>query len=71
MTVHKHDPEIRRVNAELRAKDESHKWPVCGKFNVTERAIGQATRIRQATGDNSGYRELLERLMSDIVNAEV
>ena len=29
----------RVINAYFRANDESHKWPICNKFNATERAI--------------------------------
>jgi hypothetical protein len=71
MTVHKHNPEIRRINREMRAKDESYKWPVCGRFNATDRAIKQATRIRQMTGEDGDYQQLLENLISDIVNLRV
>ena len=28
-----------RVHTELKAQDESHKWPIRGAFNVTDRAI--------------------------------
>ena len=30
---------IREINRHFRNEDESDKWPICGKFNVTERAI--------------------------------
>lgn len=30
---------IRQINKYFRSIDESHKWPICGRFNVTERAI--------------------------------
>ena len=35
---------IRQINKYFRDNDESNKWPICGKFNVTERAI---LRIRK------------------------
>lgn len=62
---------IKEINAQFRANDESHKWPVCGRFNVTERAITRARKIRSISKDNSGYAELLNSLISDIVNKEV
>ena len=33
---------IRAINTLYRAQDESHLWPVRGRFNVTERAIRKA-----------------------------
>ncbi len=30
---------LRLVNRVMRGLDRSDKWPVCGRFNVTERAI--------------------------------
>jgi len=67
--------ELRRVNKEYRANDESHLWPICGKFNATERAIRKARYIRRETGDDhtsyGRYPELLDALLSEIVNAEV
>jgi len=63
--------ELRQINQEFRAKDDSHLWPICGAFNVTERAIRQARRIAQANGSFSSayeYRETLHALSSAIVN---
>ena len=57
MTVHKHDPEIRKINREFRAK-------MCWARVEADKAIVKASQIRNVTGDNSGYRELLERLVS-------
>lgn len=62
---------IKEINVQFRANDESHKWPVCGRFNATERAIIRARKIRSISKDNSGYAELLESLISDIINKEV
>jgi hypothetical protein len=56
MTVHKHNPEIRRVNHEMRVK-------YCWERTMIDSVIAKASRIRNVTGDNSCYRELLERLM--------
>jgi hypothetical protein len=30
------------INRLFRAQDDSPKWPICGKFDVTERAIRKA-----------------------------
>lgn len=65
------DATIKEINAQFRANDESHKWPICGSCNVTERAIRRARKIRSISKDNSGYAELLESLISDIVNKGV
>ena len=58
------------INREFRRKDESAKWPIRGRFNVTERAIRQARRFRQDYGDLHAdeYSALLDQLISTIVN---
>lgn len=56
---------IRQINKEFRAKDDSHLWPILGKFNATERAIRQARKF-----DTDEYEELLDELISKIVNDE-
>lgn len=38
---------LREINAYLRKKDESHLWPICGRFNATERAIQRVRRMRR------------------------
>jgi uncharacterized SAM-dependent methyltransferase len=38
---------LRRINRYFRDQDESHKWPIHGRFNVTERAIRQLREERQ------------------------
>lgn len=60
--------EIRRV---FRENDESHKWPVCGRFNVTERAIRRVARMEREGGELSSveYAYALDRTISAIVNA--
>ena len=64
---------IRGINRYFRNEDESDKWPICGKFNVTERAI---RRIRKQRRDgmeiNEGleYYLALEAEISNIVNNE-
>lgn len=37
---------IRQANRLFRLIDESHLWPICNKFNVTERAIRRLRRAR-------------------------
>ena len=63
------DMSRRQINAYFRQHDESHKWPVCGRFNATERAI-RRTR-RNGFGVNGGleYYLAVERELSEIVNA--
>lgn len=60
--------EIRRV---FRDNDESHKWPVCGEFNATERAIRRVARMEREGGELSSleYAYALDREISTIVNA--
>ena len=62
---------IRQINAYFRRNDESHLWPVLGRFNVTERAIRRIRRLRRMGMEvNSGYEYYLtlEREISEIVN---
>ena len=61
---------VRAVNRMFRANDESHKWPINGRFNVTERAI---RRLRRAQADGlvaDDYEAALEAEISAIVNDE-
>ena len=64
---------IREINRHFRNEDESDKWPICGKFNVTERAIRKLREYRrQGMIINEGleYYLALEAEISDIVNDE-
>ena len=63
---------IRAINKLYRAQDESHLFPVNGKFNVTERAIRKARWFQRQTDAVYGleYCYLLESIMSRIVNKE-
>jgi hypothetical protein len=64
---------IREINRHFRNEDESDKWPICGKFNVTERAIRKLRDYRrQGMIINEGleYYLALEAEISDIVNDE-
>ena len=60
--------EIRRI---FRENDESAKWPICGRFNVTERAIRRVARMEREGGELSSleYAYALDRTISAIVNA--
>jgi len=60
----------RVINSYFRANDDSHKWPICNKFNATERAI---RRLRKTQMYNGGleYFMALENEISSIVNSEV
>lgn len=66
------DLSVRQINKLFRAGDESPKWPVCGRFNVTERAIRRLRRLRrQGLELNPGteYANALDKEISQIVNA--
>ena len=63
---------IRQINAYFRENDESHLWPICGRFNATERAIRRIRRLRQqglCVYPGLEYYLALEQEISDIVNA--
>ena len=59
---------IREINRHFRNEDESDKFPICGKFNVTERAIRNVRKF----GLNGGleYYLALEAEIGRIVNDE-
>ena len=64
--------EIRVVNQEFRTKDESHLWPISGRFNVIKRAIRRLQHLRRlglVIEDIEAYRALLDSLISLIVNS--
>lgn len=63
---------VREINRYFRKNDESHKWPICGRFNATERAIRKLRKLRRDGLDVSPgleYYLSLERLIGEIVNA--
>jgi len=62
---------VRRVNKEYRDKDESHLYPINGKFNVTERAIRRLRKHFGGYGDLGDYRAALDQEISDIVNRSI
>ena len=58
----------RQINKYFRQNDDSQKWPICGKFNATNRAI---RRIRKNFSELHGleYALTLENEISRIVNS--
>lgn len=60
----------RTINAYFRANDCSHMWPICNKFDATERAI---RRLRKTGLFNGGleYFLALDSEISRIVNGAV
>jgi hypothetical protein len=59
------------INRLYRAQDDSSLWPICGKFNVTERAIRAARKKEKKNGymmHGLEYCLFLEDEMSKIVN---
>lgn len=64
---------IRQINAYFRENDDSHLWPICGRFDATERAIRRIRR-RQREGlcvyPGLEYYLTLEHEISEIVNNE-
>lgn len=63
---------IRQINAYFRAEDDSRLWPVCGRFNATERAIRRLRRKRRQGLEVSAgleYYLCLENEIIEIVNA--
>ena len=60
---------VRQINAYFRKNDDSHLWPICGRFNATERAIRRVRRMGLAGYGGLEYYLTVEREISDIVNA--
>lgn len=64
----------RQINKHFRSTDDSHLWPVCGKFNATERAIRRVRRFAAASGapmEGLEYWLALEAEISTIVNGAI
>ena len=59
----------RQINAYFRKNDDSHLWPICGRFNATERAIRRVRRMGLAGYGGLEYYLTVEREISEIVNA--
>lgn len=60
---------VRQINAYFRKNDDSHLWPICGRFNATERAIRRVRRMGLAGYGGLEYYLTVEREISEIVNA--
>lgn len=60
----------RQINAHFRKIDDSHLWPICNKFDATERAI---RRLRKTGFYNGGmeYWLALEDEISQVVNSQI
>lgn len=61
------DRELRAENQRFRDEDDSSLWPICGAFNVAERAIRKARAFAPFSSAYE-YRCCLEGIASDIVN---
>lgn len=61
---------IRAINKIYRSMDDSHLWPIKGKFNATERAIRQ---VRNNSDPLYGleYCYAIESELTIIVNGEI
>ena len=66
------DMNIRQINALFRKHDESHLWPICGRFNATERAIRHLRKIMRCNGETGGfeYAYMLDEEIGFIINGE-
>lgn len=60
----------RQIRKIFRAADESHLWPVRGRFNATERAIRRLAKLEREGGTLSSieYAYALDNIISEIVN---
>lgn len=65
------DMNIRQINRLFRQHDTSTLWPICGRFNATERAIRRLRRTTEYTTDSLEYAYALDAEISRIVNREV
>jgi len=64
--------ERRAINGMYRAQDESALWPICGRFNATDRVIRRARAWERESGValcGLEYCYFLESALSDIVNS--
>ena len=65
---------IRAINELYRRQDESHKWPISGKFNATSRAIRRVRTLSQDVGGmmhGLEYSLAIDAELSNIVNGEI
>lgn len=64
---------IRQINAIFRGQDDSALWPICGRFNATDRAIRRLRKLRRdglELAPGLEYWLALEAEISRIVNSE-
>lgn len=62
---------VREINAYFRINDDSQLWPICGKFNATERAIRRIRKLKReglVVNDGLEYYLALDAEISRIVN---
>ena len=59
----------RQINAFFRANDCSHQWPICNRFDVTERAIRRLRRDSCVADGGLEYFAALDAEISSIVNS--
>lgn len=62
---------VRQINAFFRKNDDSHLWPICGRFNATERAIRHIRKLKRdglMLHDGLAYYLALDAEISRIVN---
>lgn len=61
------------VNKAFLLYDESEKWPICNKFNVTRRAIRKTRDFKNALGgmDVDEYAHSLDQFISEITNTTI
>ena len=66
------DMSIRQINHLFRVHDESHLWPICSRFNATERAIRRVRSVMRCNGATGGfeYALMLDEEIGKIVNEE-
>lgn len=63
---------LRKVNKILRSGDESHLWPISGRYNATDRAIRWYSRVYfKANGPCTVYEYVMgiDGLISGYVNS--
>ena len=59
------------INRLFRKQDESHLYPICGRFDATERAIRRLQRLQReglCIEDGLEYALALDETISNIVN---
>jgi len=63
---------VRAINRLFREQDESHLFPINGRFNVTERAIRRVRTLARHNGALAGleYAYAIDWEISEIVNDE-